>query len=134
MGENSQLDTLILRYAENKAELDSYKKICDKENAQIKSIMLGSKLDKHEVGDYRATCVVSKRETMNEEMLLEIAHQHGLSEIVKTKEYIDYDALENAIYNSLIPTDILLEMDKAKDVKEVVTLRVSKIKKKEEKD
>ena len=128
----NDLDTLIPRYAMNKAELDSYKKICDKENAEIKAIIKDHVINHYETDEYKASYSVSTRETMNEEMLLEIAHNHGIPEIIKTKEYIDYDALENAIYNGKISDDVLMEMDKAKEVKEVVTLRISKVKKKEE--
>lgn len=127
----SDLDTLIPQYAANKSEMESYKKICDRENAEIKSIMKSFVVPTYQTGEYRASYIVSKRETMNEEMLLEIAHTHGISEIVKTKEYIDFDALEHAIYNGKISADILMEMDKAKEVKEVVTLRVSKVKNEE---
>lgn len=130
----TKLDELIQSYAENKSEMDFYKKVTDRENAQIKSIMLDEKMDSREVGDYKATCSVSQRESMNEGMLLEIAHLFGIPEIVKTKEYIDFDALEKAIYDGKISDEILLEMDKAKEVKEVVTLRVTKIKKKKEED
>jgi len=124
----NDLDELIPQYAANKNELDSYKKICDKENAQIKAIMKDFSVQKYTAGSYKASYSVSVRETMNEAMLLEIAHQYGISEIVKTKEYIDYDALENAIYNNKIPDEILLEMDRAKETKEVVQLRVTKVK------
>lgn len=127
----SDLDTLIPRYAQNKSEMESYKKICDKENAQIKAVMKSFVVPNYETGGYKASYIVSKRETMNEEMLLGIAHQHGIQEIVKTKEYIDYDALEHAIYNGQISDEVLMEMDKAKEVKEVVTLRVSKVKNEE---
>lgn len=129
--ENTQLNDLLARYAVNKNELDNYKKIVDRENAQIKSIMLDASLGEYSSDEYRAVCTVSQRETMKEDMLLEIAHKHGISEIIKTKEYIDYDALENAIYNDRISDEVLMEMDKAKETKEVVTLRVTKIKKKE---
>ena len=129
----NRLEELIPQYALNKSELDNYKKICDRENAEIKQIMLSDDLDKIEVGGYRATCTVSTRETMNEELILERAHQFGIPEIVKVKEYIDYDALEKAIYDGNISKDVLLEMEKAKEVKEVVTLKVTKIKKKEAK-
>jgi len=128
----NELDTLIPQYANNKSELDGYKKICDRENAQIKAIMKDFVITNYEAGGYKASYSVSERESMNEEMLLEIAHNHGISEIVKTKEYIDYDALENAIYNGHISQDILLEMNKAKEIKEVVTLRVTKVKPKKE--
>lgn len=131
---SSKLDELIPQYASNKSEMESYKKICDRENAQIKSIMRDMDLSSYEAGGYKATYTVSERESMNEEMLLEIAHKYGIPEIVKTKEYIDYDALENAIYNEQISQDVLLEMNKAKESKEVVTLRVSKIKKKKGED
>lgn len=126
----NDLDTLIPQYAENKAELDSYKKICDKENAEIKAVMADFALQHYEAGGYKATYSVSERESMNEEMLLEIAHNRGIPEIVKTKEYIDFDALEDAIYNGRISQEVLLEMNKAREVKEVVTLRVSKVKEK----
>lgn len=128
----NDLDTLIPQYAANKNELDSYKKLCDKENAQIKAIMKDFVVTGYEAGGYKASYIVSKRETLNEEKLLEIAHQLGISEIVKTKEYIDFDALEKAIYDGRISEDIMMEMDKAKEVKEVVTLRVAKIKQKKE--
>ena len=127
------LDTLIPRYAANKAEMDDYKKICDRENAEIKSIMRDFVVSSYEASGYKATYSVSERTSMNEEMLLDIAHNYGIPEIVKTKEYIDYDALEKAIYDGNISEEILLEMDKAKTVKEVVTLRVSKVKQKKEK-
>ena len=129
-----KLDELIPQYAMNKSEMDSYKKICDKENAEIKKLMTDLVLPFYEAGEYKATCTISERESMNEEMLLEIAHHHGISEIVKTKEYIDFDALEKAIYDGKISQEILLEFDKAKEVKKVTTLRVSKIKKKKEKE
>lgn len=126
------LDELIPQYAQNKAEMDSYKKICDSENAQIKALMADLDDPVYEAGGYKATYSVQERESMNEDILLDIAHHFGLSEIVKTKEYIDFDALEKAIYDGKISDDILLEMNKAKEVKEVVTLRVTKIKKKRE--
>lgn len=124
----NDLDELIPRYALNKTELDSYKKLCDRENAQIKAIMGDFALQHYESNGYKATYTVSNRESMNEDRLLEIAHQFGISEIVKTKEYIDFDALEKAIYDGKISEAILLEMDKAKESKQVITLRVSKIK------
>lgn len=126
------LDELIPQYAANKAEADSYKKICEKENAKIKAIMKDFVVTEYVAGEYKATYSVSTRETLNEDKLLEIAHHFGIPEIVKTKEYIDFDALEKAIYDGKISDDILLEMDKAKEVKEVVTLRVTKKKKEEE--
>lgn len=125
------LDTLIPQYAENKAILDDYKKICDTENKQIKDIMdEGS----YEAGGYKATKSVQVRESMNEDKLLDVMHNHRevaeLNGIIKIKEYIDMDMLESAIYNKQIDKDMLMEIDKCRETKEVVTLRISKVKEK----
>lgn len=130
----ADLDKLIPQYALNKSELEGYKKICDKENAEIKAIMKSFVVSKYETDDYKATYSIVKKETMNEEKLLDILMPVVPSNlgIIKTKAYIDYEALENAIYKGLISDETILEMDKAKEVKETVTLRVTK--KKKEKD
>ena len=125
------LDTLIPQYAENKAMLDDYKKICDTENKQIKDIMdEGS----YEAGGYKATKSVQVRESMNEDKLLDVMRNHRevaeLNGIIKIKEYIDMDMLESAIYNKQIDKDMLMEIDKCRETKEVVTLRISKVKEK----
>ena len=131
----NDLDTLIPQYAQNKSEMDSYKKLCDKENAQIKSIMKDLALQFYEAGDYRANYSISKRETLNEEKLLELAKNNAsLLPCVKTKEYIDFDVLEKLLYDEMVPPAVIAEMDKAKEVKEVVTLRITKKKETKEND
>lgn len=127
------LEELIPQYAANKKEMDDYKKICDRENAQIKQLMLDGKISEKSAGGYVAKCTVSQRETMNETKLLEILHnlhQTNIPDIVKTKEYIDFDALEKAIYDGKIPDYVIVEMAKAKESTQVVTLRVTKEKEK----
>lgn len=135
-----ELKTLIEQYATNKSELEDYKKICDKENAQIKKAMLDSKLTNIETDNYRCVCSVSKRETMNEEELIslftsvpgfvQLSSAYG---IVKERPYIDFDVLEKVIYDGKMSNEMLMDLDKVKEVKEVVTLRVTKIKQKKEK-
>ena len=122
----NNLEDLIIQYAHNKQEMDDYKKICDKENTQIKELMSQEGITEKEAGNYVAKYQVQKRESMNEDMLLEIAHIHGIPEIVKTKEYIDFDALEDAIYKGKIAPNILSEMNKAREVKEVKVLKITK--------
>lgn len=125
------LDDLIPRYAENKSLLDDYKKICDEENKKIKDMM---EEGSYEANGYKATKSVQHRETMNEDKLLDIMRNHKdvaeVCELIKTKDYIDMDALESAIYKGKISNDILMEIDKCREVKEVVTLRISKVKEK----
>lgn len=137
-GEES-LETLIPQYAQNKSELDSYKKICDDENKQIKDIMSVLNLEEKEVGGWIAKYYVQKRESMNEDKVLDYIHADGVLYhkaeelgIIKTKEYIDYDALEKAIYNDELSKETLIELDNAKEVKLVPTLKLVKAKKEKE--
>lgn len=125
------LDTLIPQYAENKSMLDDYKKICDDENKQIKELM---EEGSYEAGGWKATKTISTRETMNEEKLLAVAKKNGyyLSDIIKTKEYIDMDKLEALLYKGNISKEVLMEIDKCRESKEVVTLRISKVKEKKD--
>lgn len=129
----NNLDTLIPTYAENKAILDDYKKICDDENKQIKELMdEGS----YEVGGYKATKTIQHRETMNEDKLLDVLKQYPTAcyeqGLIKTKEYVDMDVLESMIYKGVIDKNVLLEIDKCRESKEVVTLKVTKVKEKKE--
>lgn len=125
------LDTLIPQYAENKSMLDDYKKICDEENKQIKDMM---EEGSYEAGGWKATKTISTRETMNEDKLLDVAKKNSyyLSDIIKTKEYIDMDKLESLLYKGNISKEVLLEIDKCRESKEVVTLRISKVKEKKD--
>jgi len=126
----SNLEQLIDAYALNKNELDSYKKLCDAENAEIKALMTELEIDKAHTEDYTATLIVQHRETMDEDMLLEVLHNSGYADLViRTKEYVDMDLLEDAIYHDKIDKDTLLAMQKCKEVKEVPTLKISKRKK-----
>ena len=125
------LDTLIPQYAENKSMLDDYKKICDNENKQIKELM---EEGSYETGGWKATKTISTRETMNEEKLLDVAKKNSyyLSDIIKTKEYIDMDKLESLLYKGNISKEVLMEIDMCRESKEVVTLRISKVKEKKD--
>ena len=121
-----KLSQLLPVYEANKSEMDSYKKLVDKDNKEIKSIMLGAELREFVVDDIKATCSVSERQDFIEEALIEKLKDMKVSGIIKKKEYVDMDALENAIYNGKVDAAALAS---CQTTKEVVTLRVSKVKK-----
>ena len=121
-----RLSELLPVYQANKSEMDSYKKLVDKDNKEIKTIMLDSKLDEFIVDDIKATCSVSERQDFIEEALIEKLKDMKMRGIIKKKEYVDMDALENAIYNGKVDAAALAS---CQTTKEVVTLRVSKVKK-----
>ena len=122
------LDTLIPQYAENKSMLDDYKKICDEENKKIKELM---EEGSYETGGYKATKSVQVRETMNEDKLLDVLRHYTFgAEVIKSKPYVDMDVLESLIYKGKLSKEVLMEIDKCRESKEVVTLRISKVKEK----
>lgn len=130
------LDELIPQYAQNKSEFDGYKKICEKENAQIKAIMATLPDNVYEAGGYRVTYSIQHKDKMDEEILLSlfssvpgfvsIADSYN---IVKSKPYIDFDALERAIYDNALSKEQIVELDKANISNDVPVLRLTKIKK-----
>lgn len=134
-----ELDTLIPQYAANKAEMEDYKKICEKENARIKEIMRDFVVPNYTTGDYTASYTVSQRETMNEETLISLFTTvpsfykiNDAYKVVKFKPYIDFDALEKALYDNAFTDEQIEQIDRTRETKEVVTLKVKK--KKEDKE
>jgi hypothetical protein len=119
------LKQLLPIYYDNKTEMDSFKKEVDTQNKDIKAILLKAGLDKYQVEDIIAKVTVSKREDFVEETLIEILKKLKVKDVVKKKEYVDFDMLEKLIYEGTIDAEKLAS---ARTVKEVVTLKVSKIK------
>lgn len=137
----NRLDELIPQYAQNKSEFDNYKKVVDRENAEIKRLMHDDSLDRYETGGYRAVYTVSKRETMNEEGLIALftsvpgfVRLNDSYGVVKQRPYIDFDVLEKLLYDGKLSDEQIMDLDKEREVKEVVTLRVTKVKKQSEEE
>lgn len=132
---SNSLDTLIPEYAVNKSSMDRFKRLCDDGNKEIKRIMNETSCSKYEVDGWVAKLTIQKRESVNEDKMLEIlqANKDKIpAGIIKVKPYIDSDVLENAIYKELIPNDLLIKLAECNEVKEVEILRVVKAKKKED--
>jgi hypothetical protein len=54
--------------------------------------------------------------------------------LIKTREYVDYDVLEKLLYNQKITPYGLKKIEDCREVKEVVTLRITKSKGKKVKE
>lgn len=117
--------------------IDSYKESKDKENAlkkvntemgnNIKSYFQTNGLDKVDTDKYTATVTTSTSESLNEELAIEIIKENldgaMLNTVIKSKEYIDEDALEKLVYNGDFD---ITKLAKAKITKTTSTLRVGK--------
>lgn len=123
----NNLEELINSYAENKEKLDSYKSICDKENGEIKTLMAELDLSRAETETFIATVTVQRRENMDEDKLLEVLRNNGYAgAVIRTKEYVDMDLLEDAMYHEKIDTETLAQMETCKIVKEIPTLKIKR--------
>ena len=127
---NESLEELIPRYALNKNELDSYTKICKEENEQIKAALVAIGENEYSAGGYTVKRIVAVKESMNEAKLLEVLRQNGITDAIKTKEYVDMDALEAYLYNNTPDADLARQLEGCRTTSETVQLRLSKEKEK----
>lgn len=117
------LKELVRLFYEDKQQLDNYKKSTDEYNKNIKELMNELELTEFESDDLVAKIGTQNRESFNEDKLIDKLKSLNIEGIIKTKEYVDMDALENAIYNELLDAS---ELTSCKEVKTVTTLKVSK--------
>lgn len=121
---NKQLDELIPTYYKNKEKMESYKKLVDEQNKNIKELMNGEY--SYEIGKYKAVVSTSTRVSMDEQKLMMLLKANNIKGVIKTIEVVDMDALENLIYHNEIPKDVLKRIGECKSEKEVKSLRVTK--------
>lgn len=128
----STLDELIPSYGDNKERLDVLDKICKEENKQIKEL-LGDKTN-YETSGWKVTKSVQNRDKIDEDLLCvklsDFPEMYELG-IIKVQEYVDMTALEDAMYKGQLNKKMLEVVEKCREHKEVVTLRISRVKEKE---
>ena len=123
------LDKLIPEYGEKNTECNALKKVVADLNSKVKTaIHLALKENEDiKIGGWECKLSVEESSEMNEEKLIEFAKIHKL-DIIRQREYIDFDALENLIYKGDISKKILVEMSKCKEIKKKEVLRINRIK------
>ena len=121
------IDSLIDGYKASKDKENSLKKSNSEVSDQIKSYFFENGIDKHSTDFYTATVTTTNKESLNDELAIEIIKENLdgalLKSVIKQKEYIDEDALEKLVYNGDFD---ITKLEKAKIVKPVTTLRVVK--------
>ena len=136
------LEELVESYGTHNNEFGILKKVCESEKAQIKDSMKTQGITEKVAGGWKVSYSVRENETINEEQMLQILKKDWVARYgedipcpyIKTREYIDMDALEPVLYANEIPQSTLLELDACRNVTEVVTLRCTKAKKAKEED
>lgn len=125
-----ELQLIIPQYARHKELLDDYKKTCDAENDKIKLLLLSADRKDYKTGGYKATRTEVNKEIMDEIALLSVLHKYGITDAIKTKEYVDMDALENYLYNATICPELAADIDKCRKTSTSIRLTITKIKEK----
>lgn len=121
--DQKDLERMVEQYVDLKSQEDEIHKDVSNLNTQIKALMQELKIK--ECGPAKLS--IQKRESINEEGIMDLLKRHKKSRgIVKTKEYVDWDSLEDAIYKGDISNAIVKEMDEYKTITEIPTLRISK--------
>ena len=135
----TDLSLLIDLYGKNKDTENSIKKVTTKQNLELKELLkkygkVDLENDKYVSSgkEYTATLSVEDNSSINEEKLLEFLKKN-LSKsklkslgIIKTREYVDEAALENAIYKNEISPEMVTEKDSCKDPGTKEVLRIAK--------
>lgn len=118
---------IIDAYKESKDEENRLHKINDETCKNIKSYMQMLGVDKADGSEYTANLSVTQKESLNEDLAIEILKanldEDTVKTVIKSKEYIDEDALEKLVYAGLFD---ITKLAKAKIVKNVSTLRITK--------
>ena len=121
------LSKTIDEYKESKDKENSLKKINNELSENIKSYMHEHNMTTADTDNYTATLSRKDSESLNEDLAIEIIKENLggalLASVIKTKEYIDEDALEKLVYNGDFDVN---KLAKAKSVKPTFTLRVTK--------
>ena len=131
MDNRDKLTHLIDSFGPSNDNLKELKKKCDAENKEIKEIMAEEKLDHFSTGDYSASYTIKRTTKVNEDKLLYLLQTVDGDNfrklgIIQTKEYIDSDALETAVFNGLFDADMLRKIQECSAVVETPTLTVKR--------
>ncbi len=133
--EKHDLEKVIDQYFEEDQKKKSLEKELKNKNAFIKGKLAELGEDIYETNVAKATILYQHRTSMHDEKCIEILKENckkkDLINVIKTKEYIDYEALESLIYNGGIAAE---KLEPAQSETIVTTLKVIAVKKKESKD
>lgn len=121
------LSKIIDEYKESKDKENALKKVNNELNENIKSYMYEHNMNSADSEKYTATLTKTDKEFLNEDLAIAIIKENLegalLNTVIKTKEYIDEDALEKLVFNGQFD---ISKLQKAKITKTSYTLRVTR--------
>ena len=129
---NIDFGVIVNRYGKNKEYEKQLKSELNNDNATIKGILRDSHFGPvYDSGEFTAKYSVSKSEKFDDEKLLATvkrmwSEKNGSMQcdFIRTKEYVDMDKLESAIYNGELSKEFIKEIAKCKVVTETERLNI----------
>lgn len=123
-GKKKLLPEIVSDFLQKKSELDGLKPIVDSLNKTIKSMMAAAGINVFVSGDKKVTITENKSTSFSDGPLMEwLKANPKTKKIVKKREYIDMEALEDAMYKGVINAADLVPFQ---NTSTTVVLRVAK--------
>lgn len=121
-----KIENLIKRYGDNKETEKQLKAALDADNKAIKQHLQETGLTTLDGAGYSVKLSESVCEGFDEDKLIEVLLNTEIaSEVIKTRKYVDMEALEDAVYNGKIAAALLAD---CKTRKVTTKLLISKTK------
>lgn len=120
------LAKVIDEYKDSKDKENALNKVNKQMNENIKAYMYEHDMKSANSDKYTATLSKTDKESLNDDLAIAIIKENLegalLNSVIKTKEYIDEDALEKLVFNGQFD---ITKLEKAKIIKTTYTLRVA---------
>ena len=118
------LEEAISKYYECNSEFNAMKATKDLYNGMLKNIFADNHINSYVNSDgIKVSVTTTTKPIFDEDKLIEYIKSTGVEGIIKTREYVDMEALENAIYHGNIKAS---ELQSFKEDKVTTTLRCTK--------
>lgn len=124
----SDITKLVNEYLELKPQEKELKDKIGEINSNIKSYLAETGEDTVTTSKGSVYLSERKSDSYDEEGMIEFIKSLGLRGIVKKKEYIDFDALESALYHEKFSEEQKKELNKFKTTKITKVLNIGKVK------
>ena len=128
----NNINEMIDSYGEQKKIFDPMKKSIENQSNTIKAIMQENNTNYIETENFKATVTERITEGFDENKLISVISSidpNNKLDILKVKQYVDMDTLEDAIYRGAITDENLLKIGERKTTKTSYALTVKPIKK-----
>lgn len=118
--------TEIRKKVDEYAKLNESAKQAEKLKKEIKEYLAQANITSLEGKEYKVWTTTRTTTSFDEEKLIDLLKSYDI-DAIRTKEYVDEDLLENAIYNGQVPTEVVEAIRKLEKTKITVVLNQGRL-------